>query len=98
LSRQLAAQTREQCDMDRRQFLFAISGMAALLGGARAGHAECGGPTSTEFVGGHYEKQAQLLAANAPLDGDEFYDLFSRRLRRLMKAPRHYPKNCRRAS
>jgi hypothetical protein len=78
--------------MDRRQFLFIISGTAALLGTARTGHAECGEQTANEFVRALYEQQAELLAANKPLIDDEFYELFTRDLRRLMKVPRR-PRN-----
>jgi hypothetical protein len=79
--------------MDRRQFLFIISGAAALLGAARTAHAECGEQTANEFVRALYERQAELLAANKPLSDDEFYELFARDLRRLMKAPRRTRNN-----
>jgi hypothetical protein len=74
--------------MDRRQFLFILSGAAALLGAARTAHAECGEQTANEFVHALYERQAELLAANKPLSGDEFYELFARDLRKLSRAPR----------
>jgi hypothetical protein len=74
--------------MDRRQFLFIISGAAALLGTARTTHAECGEQTANEFVRALYEQQAELLAANKPLGDDEFYELFTRNLRRSMMPPR----------
>ena len=74
--------------MDRRQFLIIISAASALLGSARTGHAECGEQTANEFVHALYERQAELLAANTPLGDDEFDELFTRDLRRLMKAPR----------
>jgi len=79
--------------MDRRQFLFILSGAAALLGAARTGHAECGEQTANEFVGELYRKQARLLAAKAPLGEEDFYDLFARDLRRLMKASRRSQNN-----
>jgi hypothetical protein len=79
--------------MDRRQFLLIISAAAALLGTARTGHAECGEQTANEFVHALYERQAELLAANTPLSDDEFYELFTRHLRRLMKAPRRAGNN-----
>ena len=74
--------------MNRRQFIFMMSGAAALLGAPRAGRAECGESTNAEFVEGLYEMQARLLASNVPLAGDKFYALFSRDLRELMQAPR----------
>ena len=63
------------------------------MGTARTGHAECGEQTANEFVGALYERQAELLAANKPLSDDEFYELFARDLRRLMKAPRRTRNN-----
>lgn len=57
------------------------------MGAARTGHAECGEQTANEFVRATYEQQAELLAANKPLCDDEFYELFTRDLRRLMTAP-----------
>jgi hypothetical protein len=74
--------------MDRRQFLFILSGVAALFGAARSGHAECGEQSASEFVGDLYREQARLLAAKATLSKDEFYDLFARRLRKWMRAHR----------
>jgi hypothetical protein len=79
--------------MNRRQFLFILSGAAALLGAARTGHAECGEMNANEFVGDMYREQARLLAANAPLAGKDFYDLFARDLRKLMQAPRRSRNN-----
>jgi hypothetical protein len=79
--------------MDRRQFLFILSGAAALLGAARTAHAECGEQTANEFVRALYERQAELLAVNKPLSGDEFHELFARDLRRLIKAPRRTRNN-----
>jgi hypothetical protein len=65
--------TGGSCVMDRRQFLFILSGAAALLSAARTGHAECGEQTANEFVGELYRKQSELLAANKPLSDDEFF-------------------------
>jgi hypothetical protein len=48
--------------MDRRQFLFIISGTAALLGTARTGHAECGEQTANEFVRALYALDVDLRA------------------------------------
>jgi hypothetical protein len=79
--------------MDRRQFLFILSGAAALLGAAPTGHAECGEQTANEFVGELYRKQARLLAAKAPLGEEDFHDLVARDLRRLMQAPRRSQNN-----
>jgi hypothetical protein len=79
--------------MNRRQFVFAMSGAAALFAGARSGRAECGGSGITEFVDITYQKQARLLAAQTPLSEDEYQALFSRGMRRLMLAPRRLPKN-----
>jgi hypothetical protein len=79
--------------MDRRQFLFILSGVAALSAAARTGHAECGEQTANEFVGALYQRQAELLAANKPLSDDEFYELFAADLRKLMKAPRRARNN-----
>src|SRR5438445_3086299 len=79
--------------MNRRQFVFVMSGAVALLAGARSGHAECGGSGITEFVDITYQKQARLLAAQTPLSEDEYHALFSRGMRRLMRAPRRFPKN-----
>ncbi|MEP6841321.1 MAG: hypothetical protein ABJA75_24945 [Bradyrhizobium sp.] len=44
-----------------------------------------------EFVETLYQKQARLQAERSPLGEEEFYALFSRRMRKLMQAPR--PKN-----
>ena len=60
---------------------------------ARPGRAECGGVSIREFVETTYYKQARLLAAKTPLGNDDFYDLFSPGMRRLMQASRQYPKN-----
>src|SRR5689334_17829390 len=79
--------------MNRRQFVFALSGMTALLGGARSGRAECGGVSIREFVETTYYKQARLHAAKTPLSTEDFHALFSPGMRRLMQAPRQYPKN-----
>ena len=79
--------------MDRRQFLFILSGAAALLGAARTGHAECGEMNANEFVGDMYREQVRLLAADKPLSDDKFYELFARDLRKLMKAPRRARNN-----
>jgi len=74
--------------MNRRQFIFGISGAVALLGMAPAGHAECGAVGAIEFVEGVYQRQAELLAANLAPDDKELYAQFSRRLRTSMQAPR----------
>ena len=79
--------------MNRRQFVFAMSGMVALLGGARPGRAECGGVNIREFVETTYYKQARLHAAKTPLDNEDFHALFSPGMRRLMQAPRQYPRS-----
>ena len=50
--------------------------------------AECGAVSAIEFVEALYQKQARLLAENAPLGQDDFVALFSRDMRRLMQAPR----------
>jgi len=73
--------------MDRRHFILALSAGAALLGAPPA-RAECGGPSAIEFVEDLYQKQARLLAENAPLGQDDFLELFSRGMRALMQAPR----------
>lgn len=64
-----------------------------MLSAAQSGRAECGEPTSNEFVEGLYEQQARLQAAKTPLGEDEFRALFAGELRELMDAPRHYPPN-----
>jgi hypothetical protein len=79
--------------MIRRQLLFVMSGAAALLGAARTGHAKSGAETSAEFVAALDDKRARLLAANTPLSEGDFYPLFARELRRLMRAPRHFPRD-----
>ena len=78
--------------MNRRQFVFALSG-AMTLSASRAGHAECGGLSVREFVETTYYKQARLHAAKTPLSQDDFHALFSPGMRRQMQAPRQYPKN-----
>ena len=60
---------------------------AALLGAPPA-RAECGGPSAIEFVEDLYQKQARLLAANAPPGHDDFLELFSKGMRALIQAPR----------
>ena len=79
--------------MNRRQFVFAMSGALTLLAATRPGRGECGGLSLREFVETTYYKQARLHAAKSPLGNDEFYALFSPGMRRLMQAPRQYPKN-----
>ena len=79
--------------MNRRQFVFAMSGAVTLLAATRPGRAECGGLSVREFVETTYYKQARLHAAKTPLSNDDFYALFSPGMRRLMQAPRQYPKN-----
>jgi hypothetical protein len=69
-----------------------------LRNGGAVGHrtnryTECGEQTANEFVRALYDRQAELLAANKPLSDDEFYELFTRDLRRLMKAPRRTRNN-----
>lgn len=78
--------------MDRRHFILALSAGAALLGAAPA-RAECGGPSAIEFVEDLYQKQARLLAENAPLGQEDFLELFSRGMRALMQAPRRPRRN-----
>jgi hypothetical protein len=75
--------------MDRRQFIAAMTGAAALLAAVRATRAECGEQTAAEFVEALYQKQARLQSADFPRDGIEFETLFARNLRRMMQAPRH---------
>jgi len=77
--------------MNRRGFVFAISGALALLAGAQPGHTECGGSGITEFIDITWQKQARLLAAKTPPDNEEFNALFSPGMRALMQAPRRYP-------
>jgi hypothetical protein len=79
---------RRTHEMNRRQFIFVISGAAALLGKASKGHAECGEIGAVEFVAGVYQRQVELHVANTPLDNAAFLALFSRRLRHAMQAPR----------
>jgi hypothetical protein len=78
--------------VNRRQFVFAVSGALALFAAARPARAECGGMSITEFVEALYQKQARLLAANTPIDAAEFNAVFSRSIRRLMRA-RHHAKD-----
>jgi hypothetical protein len=78
--------------MNRRQFVSALSGVMT-LSVARPGRAECGGVSIREFVETTYYKQARLHAAKTPLSNEDFYALFSPGMRRLMQAPRRYPKN-----
>src|SRR4051812_18494937 len=78
--------------MDRRHFLLALSAGAGLIG-AMPAHAECGGPSAIEFVEDFYQKQARLQAENAPLVEDDFLELFSAGMRRLMRAPRKLDRN-----
>jgi hypothetical protein len=78
--------------MNRRQFVFALSGAMTLFA-SRFGRAECGGPGHSEFVDITYHKQARLLAEKTPPNDEEFYSLFSPGIRRLMKAPRRNAKN-----
>ena len=79
--------------MNRREFVLAMSGAAALLTATRRGHAECGGQSAAGFVETTYQKQARLQTAETPPSQAEYYALFSRGMRRLMHAPRHFPKN-----
>ena len=79
--------------MNRRQFVFALSGAMTLLAATRPGRAECGGLSVREFVETTYYKQARLHAAKTPPSNDDFHALFSPGMRRLMQAPRQYPKN-----
>ena len=79
--------------MNRRQFCFAFSGAVALLAGVRPGHAECGSSGIIEFTNTVWQKQARLLAAQTPPSEEEYYALFSRGMRTLMKAPRPYLKD-----
>jgi hypothetical protein len=78
--------------MDRRQLILSLSAGAALLGAAPA-RAECGGPSAIEFVEDLYQKQARLLAENAPPGEDDFLELFSKGMRSLMQAPRRPNRN-----
>jgi hypothetical protein len=79
--------------MNRRQFISVLTGAAALLTIARTGHAECGDIGAVEFVAGVYQRQAELQAANTPLDDEAFYRHFSRHLRKLMQSPRRNKPN-----
>ena len=79
--------------MNRRQFCLAFPGAIGLLAGARPGHAECGSSGITEFIETLYQKQARRQAADTALSEDEFRPLFARGMRRLIRAPRHFPKN-----
>jgi hypothetical protein len=74
--------------MNRRQFIAVLTGAAALLTGARTGHAECGDIGAVEFVAGVYQRQAELQAADTLPDDEAFFAHFSRNLRRLMQPPR----------
>jgi hypothetical protein len=78
--------------MNQRQFVFALSGAAPLFA-SRSGRAECGGMSIREFIETTYYKQARLLAAKTPLGNDGFDALFSPGMRRLIHAPRRYPKH-----
>jgi hypothetical protein len=78
--------------MDRRLFILALSAGAALLGAAPA-RAECGGPSAIEFVEDLYQKQARLLAANAPPCQEDFLALFSKGMRALMQTPQRPRRN-----
>jgi hypothetical protein len=73
--------------MDRRQFIAAMIGAAALLGAGRATDAECGEETSTAFVEALYQKQVRLQTTDTPRE-DDFQAPFARDLRRLMRAPK----------
>lgn len=77
--------------MNRRHFLFGLSGAVALLGSARPGRAECGTQTAREFVEALYQKQARLQAEKTPMSEEDFNETFSSGLRRLMTAPRQTP-------
>ena len=79
--------------MTRRKFFLAISGAVALLAGARSGHAERSGQSAAGFVETTYKKQARLQNAETPPGQAEYYALFSRGMRRLIRAPHHFPKN-----
>ena len=70
-----------------------MSGAVALFVAAQPSRAECGGPGITEFIETLYQKQARLQAADTALSEDEFRPLFARGMRRLIRAPRHFPKN-----
>jgi len=79
--------------MHRREFILAVSAAAALLAVPRSGYAECGGESAASFVETLYRKQARLQAAETPPGEKEYQALFSRRMRRLMQAPRQFPKD-----
>jgi hypothetical protein len=79
--------------MDRRHFIFALTGMAATLAASRPLHAECGEMSSIEFVEVTWEKQARLHKEKAPLGEEAFYALFSSEMQKLMRAPRSMPAN-----
>ncbi len=74
--------------MNRREFFLAFSAGAALIAATRPLHAECGGESAASFVETLYQKQARLQAERAPLGPEEFEARFSRRMRKLMQAPR----------
>jgi len=79
--------------MDRRYFIFALTGMAALLAATRTLHAECGEMSSIEFVEVTWEKQARLHKEKTPPSDEAFYALFSGEMQKLMRAPRTMPAN-----
>ena len=79
--------------MNRRAFLLALSGGVALFAATPPGRAECGGQSAASFVETLYQKQARLQAKETMLGEEEYQALFARRMRRLMRAPRDFPKN-----
>ncbi len=79
--------------MDRREFLLALPATALPFAMTTFARAECGGQSAASFVETLYQKQARLQAAETPPGEAEYQALFSRRMRRLMRAPRHFPKN-----
>ena len=76
--------------MNRRRFLFAAFSAIAPFGAA---HAERGRLGAAGFVETLYQKQARLLAEQTPLSQEQYIALFSRGMRRLMRAPWHFPKD-----
>lgn len=78
--------------MDRRHFILALSAGAVLLRVTPV-RAEWGAVSAIEFVEALYQKQARLLAENAPLAREDFVALFSKGMRQLLQAPRRSARN-----
>jgi len=76
--------------MDRRHFIIALSAVVALFGMPPA-RAECDEPGAREHVETLYQAQARRHAEGVRLDDEEHIELFSRNIRKLIRAPRVYP-------